>query len=212
MDKKTLMPREKLAKYGVANLTDLELLRILVGSGNKHVSAEQTSRQILKMFKDRGSSITYDELSRVQGMGPAKTCEIIALLELGKRYLVPVDGPKIESTEDAVRQLSNIKYKKQECFVVMTLDGANRLIDNVIVFQGTLNQSLVHPREIFAKALEDRAAKIIVAHNHPSGNLEPSKDDIMITGKLKEAGRIMGIDVLEHIVVSKDGYQSIDCV
>lgn len=104
------MPREKLAKYGVANLTDLELLRILVGSGNKHVSAEQTSRQILKMLKDRGSSITYEELFRVQGMGPAKTCEIIALLELGKRYLVPVDGPKIESTEDAVRQLNNIKY------------------------------------------------------------------------------------------------------
>ena len=95
---------------------------------------------------------------------------------------------------------------------VLTLDGANRLIDNAIVFQGTLTQSLVHPREIFAKAIEDRAAKIIVAHNHPSGSLEPSPDDIEVTKKLKEAGRLMGIEVLDHIIVSKIGYRSVEAV
>ena len=204
-----LMPREKLARYGVANLTDTELLRLLIGSGNKQASAEQIAKRVLKLLQDKGSSISYEELLSIQGMGPAKTSEIIALFELGRRYLMPADRPKIEGTEDAVAQLVHIRDKKQECFAMLTLDGANRLIDNTIVFQGTLNQSLVHPREIFAKALEDRAAKIIVAHNHPSGNLEPSDDDMEITEKLKKAGKLMGIEVLEHIVVSKSGYQSI---
>lgn len=206
---KKLMPREKLAKYGVSNLSDAELLHLLVGSGNKQVSAEYISKQILKLLKEKGSSITYDELLSIKGMGAAKTSEIIALFELGRRYLMPADRPAISNTDDAVLQLGNIRDKKQEHFVVLTLDGANRLISNTVVFQGTLNESLVHPREIFAKAIEDRAASIIVAHNHPSGNVEPSADDVEITRKLKEAGRLMGINVLEHIIVSKIGYRSI---
>lgn len=143
------------------------------------------------------------------GMAVAKTSEIIALFELGRRYLMPADRPVISSTESAVEQLKYIRDKKQECFVVLTLDGANRLISNTIVFQGTLNQSLVHPREVFAKAIEDRAACIIVAHNHPSGNTEPSEEDYAITEKLKEAGELLGIQVLEHIVITKNGQRSI---
>ena len=96
------MPREKLAKFGAAHLTDLELLRLLIGSGNKQASAEQIARRILKLLRDKGSSITYEEISRIQGMGPAKTSEIIALFELGKRYLMPADRPKIENAETAV--------------------------------------------------------------------------------------------------------------
>lgn len=208
MDK--LMPREKLAKFGAANLTDLELLRLLIGSGNKQASAEQIARRILKLLSEKGSSITYEEIASIQGMGPAKTSEIIALFELGRRYLMPADRPKIVDAETAAEQLGYLKSKKQECFVVLTLDGANRLIDNAIVFQGTLTQSLVHPREIFAKAIEDRAAKIMVAHNHPSGNLEPSLEDVEVTEKLKEAGRLMGIEVLDHIIVGKNGYWSMN--
>ncbi|MCL1852247.1 MAG: DNA repair protein RadC [Peptococcaceae bacterium] len=207
MDK--MMPREKLAKYGASNLSDAELLHLLIGSGNKQVSAEEISKQILKLLKDKGSSVTYSELSYIKGMGAAKTSEIIALFELGRRYLMPADRPVISNADDAVAQLGNIRDKKQEYFVVLTLDGANRLISNTVVFQGTLNQSLVHPREIFAKAIEDRAANIIVAHNHPSDSAEPSADDIEITSKLKEAGRLMGINVLEHIIVSKTEYKSI---
>jgi DNA repair protein RadC len=203
------MPREKLAKYGVSNLSDAELLHLLIGSGNKQVSAEEISKQILKLLKDKGSSVTYRELSGIKGMGTAKTSEIIALFELGRRYLMPADKPILANTDDAVRQLDNIRDKKQEYFVVLTLDGANRLISNTVVFQGTLNQSLVHPREIFARAIEDRAANIIVAHNHPSGGVEPSSDDIEITRKLKEAGQLLGINVLEHIIVSKAEYRSI---
>jgi DNA repair protein RadC len=206
---KKLLPREKLAKFGACNLSDAELLQLLIGSGNKQVSAQEISRQILKLLKDKGSSVTYNELSNIKGMGIAKTSEIIALFELGKRYLMPADRPVIANSDDAVAQLGNIRDKKQEHFVVLTLDGANRLIGNTVIFQGTLNQSLVHPREIFAKAIEDRAAGIIVAHNHPSGSIEPSADDREITNKLKEAGRLLGIEVLEHIVVSKTAYKSI---
>jgi DNA repair protein RadC len=206
---KKMMPREKLAKYGVDTLSDAELLHLLIGSGNKQVSAEEISKQILELLKDKGSSVTYSELSNIKGMGIAKTSEMIALFELGRRYLMPADRSVIANTDDAVLQLGNIRDKKQEHFVVLTLDGANRLISNTVVFQGTLNQSLVHPREIFAKAIEDRAANIIVAHNHPSGSVEPSFEDIEITHKLKEAGQLLGINVLEHIIVSKTAYKSI---
>lgn len=204
-----MMPREKLVKFGARNLSDLELLRVLIGSGNKQVSAQDISKQILKVLKEKGSAVSFDDLLTIKGMGIAKTSEIIALFELGKRYLMPADNPVISTTDDAVEQLKDIRDKKQEYFVVLTLDGANRLISNTIVFQGTLNQSLVHPREIFAKAIEDRAASIIVAHNHPSGNPDPSTEDIEITTKLKSAGKLLGIKVLEHIVVSKYSYRSI---
>lgn len=198
-----------MVKFGASNLSDLELLRVLIGSGNKQVSAQDISKQILKVLKEKGSAVSFDDLLTIKGMGIAKTSEIIALFELGKRYLMPADNPVISTTDDAVEQLKDIRDKKQEYFVVLTLDGANRLISNTIVFQGTLNQSLVHPREIFAKAIEDRAASIIVAHNHPSGNPDPSTEDIEITTKLKSAGKLLGIKVLEHIVVSKYSYRSI---
>jgi DNA repair protein RadC len=112
----------------------------------------------------------------------------------------------INETADAVEQLSGIRDKKQEHFVLLTLDSANHLISNSLIFLGTLDQCLVHPREIFAKVLEDRAASFIVAHNHPSGDLEPSTDDVKTTDKLREAGRIMGVSLLEHIIVSKSGH------
>lgn len=206
---KELMPREKLERFGAAHLTDLELLRILIGSGNKQASAEQIAKHLLNILKCQGNSITYEEVLSIQGMGPAKTCEIIALFELGKRYLLPADRPAIKDPKDAFDRLDNIKSRKQECFAVLTLDGANRLIDNTIVFQGTLNQSLVHPREIFAKAIEDRAAFVILAHNHPSGNLEPSQEDEIVTNKLQTAGKLLGIEVLDHLIVTKHGFRSI---
>lgn len=203
------MPREKLQKSGPSSLTDLELLCLLIGSGNKQVSARDIAKRLLALLRTKGASISYDELTSIKGMGAAKTSEIVALFELGKRYLIPPDTPIISSTEDAVQQLGSIRNKRQEHFAVLTLDGANRLINNTIVFQGTLNQSLIHPREIFAKAIEDRAASIIVAHNHPSGNAEPSEKDINITNNLKEIGNLLSIQVLEHIIVTKNSYASI---
>ena len=204
-----LMPREKLEQFGAENLTDLELLRILIGSGNQQASAEQIAKRLLKLLKLHGDKITYQEVASISGMGPAKTSEIVALFELGRRYLMPSDRPIITSAEDAINQLGYLKNKKQECFVVLTLDGANRLIDNAIIFQGTLTESLVHPREIFAKAIEDRAASIVLAHNHPSGNVEPSFEDEQVTEKLKSAGELLGIRVLDHLIVTKQDWRSI---
>ena len=203
------MPREKLVKYGPNHLTDSELLQLLIGSGNKQASSCDIAKNVLRLLKEKGDAIAYDDLVEIKGMGVAKTSEILALFELGRRYLIPPKKPVISSTEQAIKQLEYIRYKKQECFVVLTLDGAQQLISNTIVFQGTLNQSLIHPREIFAKAIEDRAASIIVAHNHPSGNPEPSQEDIEITFKLREVGELLGIRVLEHIVVSSEGERTI---
>ena len=206
---KKQQPREKLAAYGPSRLTDIELLCVLIGSGNQQVSAKAIAAQILKLLKEKGSSISYSDLARIKGMGPAKTCEIIATFELGKRYLMPADRPVVTTAEEAAEQLCNIRDKKQECLVVLTLDGANRLINNTIVFQGTLNQSIIHPREIFAQAIEDRAASIIVAHNHPSGSLEPSDEDRQVTAKLREAGQLLGIELLDSLIVSRLGHASI---
>lgn len=207
---KKYMPREKLEKFGAEHLSDSELLRILIGSGNKQSSVDQIARRLLKLLKQQGDAVTYQEVLNIPGMGPAKTCEIIALFELGRRYLIPEDRPVITDSKSAFEQLGNIKNKKQECFVVLTLNGANCLISNTIVFQGTLDHSLVNPREIFAKALEDRAASIILAHNHPSGSLDPSNEDIQVTNKLREIGQLMDIRVLDHLIVTKNGYRSIN--
>ncbi|HIR91300.1 MAG TPA: DNA repair protein RadC [Candidatus Limicola stercorigallinarum] len=204
-----LMPREKLKQFGAENLTDLELLCILIGSGNQQASAERIAKRLLKLLKLHGDKITYQEVASISGMGPAKTSEIVALFELGRRYLMPSDRPVITSPEDAIHQLGYLKNKRQECFVVLTLDGANRLIDNAIIFQGTLTESLVHPREIFAKAIEDRAASIILAHNHPSGSAEPSFEDEQVTKKLKSAGELLGIRVLDHLIVTRQDWRSI---
>lgn len=204
-----LLPREKLERFGAERLTDMELLRILIGSGNRQTSAEQISKRLLKLLKEHGSAVSYDEVLSVPGMGPAKTCEIIALFELGRRYLIPPERPVITCPKDAFEELKFLAARKQECFAMLTLDGANRVIDNTVVFIGTLDQSLIHPREIFAKALEDRAASIILAHNHPSGSLEVSLEDREVTEKLRQAGELMGIEVLDHIVVTKHGFQSV---
>lgn len=204
-----LMPREKLERFGAARLTDAELLRILIGSGNKQASAEQIAKRLLRLLSKRRDAVSYQEVSDIPGMGPAKTCEVVALFELGRRFLLPVDRPVIKTPEDAFAQLEYLRDKKQECLSVITLDGANRIIDNTVVFQGTLDYSLVHPREIFAKALEDRAASIFLAHNHPSGSLDPSPEDAEVTTKLVEIGNLMGIRVVDHLIVTKTGFKRI---
>jgi DNA repair protein RadC len=208
MDSK-LMPREKLQKKGAASLSDAELLQALIGSGYKGHSAKDIAKDLLKLVQDKGADITYDNVAAINGMGSAKSTEIIAAFELAKRYLIKSEQPIINSTDAAVEQLKDICNKTQEYFVLLTLDGANRLINLRTVTIGTLNSSLVHPREVFAPALEDRAASIIVAHNHPSGSLEPSQEDIEVTKRLKEVGEIVGIPLVDHIIVTKSEFRSV---
>lgn len=201
-------PREKLARKGPAALTDLELLQALIGSGNAQADVTQIARTILKLLK-RDRELTQDALEHVKGIGPAKLSELLAGFELARRYLLEPDRPIIDSPASAVEQLDDIRDKKQEYFVCLTLDGANRLIAKRVITIGTLTSSLVHPREVFAPAIEDRAASIIVAHNHPSGNLEASDADIVVTARIKEAGELLGITLIDHILITKTSWKTL---
>ena len=203
-------PREKLARYGTARLSDLELLMAIIGSGNKQADVGKIAREVLKILRQKGGDVSYDDLRGVVGLGEAKIPVILASLELARRYLLDSDQPIIDSPEKAVGLLADIRDKKQEYFVCLTLDGANRLIAKRVVTIGTLTASLVHPREVFADAIADRAASIIVAHNHPSGSLRPSQVDIAMTERLKHAGELLGITLVYHLLITKQSFRTID--
>lgn len=202
-------PREKLKAKGAAALSDFELLQALIGSGNKQADVATIARRTKKLLQQHGPDITYEQLQEVTGLGAAKITELLASLELSKRYLIDEEKPIIDSPEKAAEQLNDIRNKKQEHFVVITLDGANRLINKRTITIGTLTASLVHPREVFADAITDRAASIIVGHNHPSGNLQPSKADKEITTRLKEVGELLGIHIIDHLIINKSSHKSL---
>lgn len=202
-------PREKLATKGAAALSDFELLQALIGRGNAQADVTKIAKDTLKLLQSHGADVTYEQLRQVTGMGEARAAELLAAFELGRRYLLESDRPVIDSAEAAVVQLADIRDKSQEYFVCLTLDGAHRLIAKRIITIGTLNASLVHPREVFADAITDRAASIIVAHNHPSGTLEPSEADTAVTQRLQEAGKLLGIEVVDHLVVTPRSYLSV---
>ncbi|CAN5667755.1 DNA repair protein RadC [soil metagenome] len=202
-------PREKLQAKGASALSDFELLQALIGSGNAQADVSKIARDTMKVIKTNGADVTYEQLQKVTGMGAAKITEILAALELSKRYLLDSDQPIIDSPEKAAEQLADIRDKKQEHFVCLTLDGANRLIAKRVITIGTLTSSLVHPREVFADAITDRAAGIIVAHNHPSGSTTPSKADLEITHRIKKSGELVGIKLLDHVIVTKKSLGSI---
>jgi len=202
-------PREKLQAKGAAALSDFELLQALIGSGNAQADVSKIARDTLKIIKTHGADITYQQISQIKGMGAAKISEILASLELSRRYLIDSEQPIIDSPEKAVQQLADIRDKKQEYFVCLTLDGANRLINKRIITIGTLTSSLVHPREVFADAITDRAASIIVAHNHPSNSLKPSIADLGVTKRLATAGKLLGLNLADHILITKNSYVSI---
>lgn len=203
-------PREKLARYGTARLSDLELLMAIIGSGNARADVGKIAREVLKILRQKGSDVSYDDLRSVVGLGEAKIPVILASLELARRYLLDSDQPIIDSPEKAVELLADIRDKKQEYFVCLTLDGANRLIAKRVVTIGTLTASLVHPREVFADAIADRAASIIVAHNHPSGSMRPSQVDIETTNRLKRTGELLGIPLMSHLLITKQSFRTID--
>lgn len=204
--RKDLRPREKLQARGVASLSDYELLMAIIGSGNAQADVTKIAKDVQKIIKEKGSRLTYEELLRVKSLGPAKASQLMAGYELWKRHFQVSERPIIDSPEKAVEQLADIRGKKQEYFVCLTVDGANRLIAKRIITIGTLTSSLVHPREVFADAITDRAASIIVAHNHPSGNLEPSDADIAITERLHHASKILGIVLKQHILFTPSSY------
>lgn len=196
-------------KKGAIALSDFELLQALIGSGNAQVNVTKIAQDTLKILKKHRADITYDHLSQVKGLGAAKITEILAAFELSRRYLLESEQPIIDTPEKAVQQLADIRDKKQEYLVCLTLDGANHLISKRTITIGTLTGSLVHPREVFADAITDRAASIIIAHNHPSGSLEASKADKEVTERIRKSGELLGISLIDHLIITKIGYTSV---
>jgi len=206
------MPREKLIEKGVENLRDSELMAILLRTGIEGKNVLKVSEEILGKFpKKKLLSLDFKKLSEIKGIGPGKACLLLAAFELTKRALEVEDNnlPTINSAKDAVAQLQELRTAKKEHFTVLYLNARNQLIHKETISIGTLNASLVHPREVFHPAIEHLAASIIVAHNHPSGGTEPSEADIMLTGRLADAGKLLGIEMIDHIIISKDGYLAI---
>ncbi len=200
-------PREKLIKKGAKALKDYELVAILLGTGVKGKDVIKLSKEIVKLFQDDFTSLTFEKLLQIHGLGTAKASQLISAIELSKRYLIK-QNKKITSASDVYEELKEYVAKQQEYFLCLYLDGANHLCETRVITIGTLNQSLVHPREVFAPAVENRCASIIVAHNHPSGVLEPSGEDLLVTKRLKESGKLLGIELLDHVILCKDGYLS----
>ncbi len=201
-------PREKLLERGPQALSDAELLAILLGSGTPGRSSLELASALLKRGGPGIADMPLAGLLSIEGIGVAKACRIAAAFELARRHLQR-GRPTIRAPEDALPYLQHIAAKKQEYFLCLTLNGANEVIQTRVITVGLLDSSQVHPREVFAAAISDRAAAVILAHNHPSGALEPSREDIRLTRKLVEAGKIVGIDVLDHIIVSSRGFLSL---
>ena len=200
-------PREKLVAKGVQALKNDELLAILLGSGVQGKDVRKLAKEIVVMMDEGFDKLTLQKLCDIHGLGLAKASQILASIELSKRYLIR-SNKRITSAAEVYEELKAFSTKNQEHFLTITLDGASHIINIRTVFIGTLNQSLVHPREVFADAIADRAAGIIIAHNHPSGTLEASRADIQITQRLKEVSKLVGIELLDHVILSKHGFYS----
>jgi len=208
-------PRERLLKLGSEALSAQEILALILGRGIKGESVMVTSQKLLSRFGNlKGvANASVEELIQTRGIGPAKAAQMKAALELSKRLEADVDEkpqPVLKSPEDVAAVMrSKLKGKKKEHFWVICLDTRNRLINYKPVSIGSLDTSIVHPREVFKEAVSSSAASVIFVHNHPSGDPEPSKEDIELTKRLAKAGEIVGIDVLDHIIVCDKSYLSL---
>ena len=197
-------PREKLERYGPEKLSNSELLAILLGTGSKGINVVELSKRILSKFSADGlSKANVKELKNTFGLGSAKSCEVVACFELGRRLLQNKQSALLLSPQDVWEELKDIRDNKKEHFVIFFLDARNQEIKREIISVGSLNANLVHPREVFEPAVRYSAAQIIVAHNHPSGDPSPSQEDSDITKQLVDAGKLLGIDLKDHVIVSK---------
>jgi DNA repair protein RadC len=209
MKNEQLLPREKLNARGAASLTDAELLQAVIGSGGKGNDYRQIAKNLAAAIEKIGAdNLTIDDVKSIKGIGEAKATTVFAALEFWRRKFTKQTAPLIDSPDRAAEQLESIRNKKQEHFIVLTLNGARRLINKHVITVGTLTSSLVHPREVFSQAIEDRAASIIIAHNHPSGMLDISEQDREVSRRIKEAGEILGIGLDDHIIVTSEGFVS----
>ena len=207
-------PREKLLGQGAENLSNSELLAILIHNGTKEKTAVDLAKEILKLGKDNLTELgklSIKELMKIKGIGEAKAITIVAALELGRRRQAATSLTKavVGSSKEIAQYLkAKLKDYRHEVFAVMFLNRANKVNHFEIVSEGGITGTIADPRVILRKALEEDAVSIILCHNHPSGSLKPSKADQQLTIKIKEAARFLDIAVVDHIIVSEDGYYS----
>ena len=208
-----LRPRERLKKNGVKSLKDDELLALIIRCGTKNISALELANNIISDYKtlNKFNDLTLTELAKINGIGEVKAGIILAAIEFGKR-VIRSDNKKIR-IYSSIDIYNMFKYEfidtKQENLMIVLLDNSNNLILCKTLFIGTLNASLVHPREVFKEAIKNSAAKIILVHNHPSGNTTPSKKDILFTDTIKELGSKLGIPLIDHLIIGYNNYYSI---
>ena len=200
-------PREKLREKGAPSLTDEELVAAILGRGVKGLDVVAMSKSVARLIREHKENLSVDHLTSVPGMGLAKAAQILSAFELARRYLLK-EAVKITGVKDILPLIADIADKKQEYFVCISLNGANEVIEKRIVTIGLVNSSQIHPREVFADVIADRAAAVIFAHNHPSGDTKPSETDAKTHRQLTEAGKILGLRILDHVIVAKKKYFS----
>lgn len=211
--KKEERPRERLIKYGVKSLSNEELISIILKTGTKNRSVRVLALDILNLVDsiEDLKDMSIHRLLTIKGIGLVKAVEIISTIELGRRIYLEKKEVKNKFTNPYDIYSTN-KYlfsnKKQECFYCLYLNNKNELIERKLLFMGTVNKSVVHPREVFKYAYLSSASSIVCMHNHPSGDITPSKDDIMFTKALVEVGNVQGIPILDHIIVGDENYYS----
>jgi DNA repair protein RadC len=206
-------PREKLQRVGASALGDNELLAIVFGHGRANASALDLANAVLTAVAglDRLARARYDELRRIPGIGAARAAQIVAAVELGRRTLTRVGRERIQITSPRVLAemlLPQYGSRAVEQFGIVLLDTKHRVLRTTVVTVGTVDASIVHPREIFREAASAGAAAIVLFHNHPSGDPEPSQDDVVLTRRVAAAGILMGIDVLDHVILADARYCS----
>lgn len=203
-------PREKLEKYGPDKLSDAELLAIVLRTGTKGLNVIELSKKILKEFpQEKLIEANVKDLKKVFGLGSTKACEIVAVLEIGRRFLKEKKSTLILSPKDVWESLKDIRDSKKEHFIIFYLDARNQVIQRETVSVGTVNANLVHPREVFEPAIKHLATQIIVAHNHPAENTSPSDEDLSTTKRLIEAGKLLGVELIDHVIVASKSYFSL---
>ena len=207
-------PRERLLEKGSSSLSDAELLVIILGSGNKNKDVKEITESLLSTIKNISElkNLNYQELIKIEGIGKAKACILLSLIELAKRMNQSINtiNNKIFNRPDIIFEYfkNKLSDENQENFYCVYLDSKKKIINSKLLFKGTVDRSLVHPREIFKEAYLLSASSIICIHNHPSGNINPSKEDIFLTKMLKEIGNLMGIEISDHIIIGKEEYYS----
>lgn len=209
-----LRPRERLVRYGASSLSNAELLAIVLGTGAKNRTAIQLSAKLLVSFETLGavSSSTVEELCDIDGIGEAKAAKLLASLELGKRVCTasPSDKSAISSPQDVADLLmGEMRYLDREHFKALVLDTKHQVLRVVDISIGSLNSSIVHPRELYKKVIRHNGAAVIVAHNHPSGDPTPSPEDIAVTKRLVEAGTLLGVELLDHVILGDGRFVSL---